>query len=76
MHSECLLLLGIISSIIFPLLSAVDPGLSAFISVSQSALQKSVRKDSYQLTQEKNLKFILVAFQKTTSLSWPMLMNE
>lgn len=34
MHSECCLLLGTFSSIIFPLLSAADPGFSAFISVS------------------------------------------
>lgn len=59
-----LLLLGTLSSIIFPPLLALDPGFNAFLSVSYSALLKSVEKDSYQFRQEKNLISVFGAFQK------------
>lgn len=58
MYSECFLLLRTLSSVIFPPLSAVDAGFNAFL------LLKSVKKDSHQFTQEKNLKFVFEAFQK------------
>lgn len=64
MYSECFLLLGTLSSIILPPLLALDPGFSAFLLVSCSALLKSVEKDSYQFTQEKHLKFGFGTFQK------------
>lgn len=68
MHSECFLLLGTLPSIIFPPLSALDPGFNAFLSVSYSALLKSAEKYSYQFTQEKNLIFVFGAFQKMKPL--------
>lgn len=36
----------------------------------------SWKKDSYRHKQERNLQLVLQAFQKTKSLSWPLLMNE